>query len=303
MNFKQIESFLWASRLGSFSAAARRLNTTQPAISMRISELEKGLGVKLFDRQARSLRLTPDGREFTDYARRISDLAMEAETRLGDRSQVTGRLKLGVTESVALTWLSSLVVHLNEEFPAMLIDLDVNLTNVVWTKLRGGDLDLAVLPGPAYGADLATTYLGSILYTWMASPKMGLGGPGRRLGPKDLESVPVITLSEDSNLHDIIDTWFGKSSAAPRRVDVCNSLGVVAELTMAGLGISMLPPSIFAEEICSGRLYELKTGPRITPLDFWAVQPRRGQTPVTDTIARFASEASTFEFTNPPSGA
>ncbi len=303
MNFKQIESFLWASRLGSFSAAARRLNTTQPAISMRISELEKGLGVKLFDRQARSLRLTPDGREFTDYARRISDLAMEAETRLGDRSQVTGRLKLGVTESVALTWLSSLVVRLNEEFPAMLIDLDVNLTNVVWTKLRAGDLDLAILPGPAQGADLATNYLGAILYTWMASPKMGLGESGRQLGPKDLESVPVITLSEDSNLHDIIDGWFGKSSAAPRRVDVCNSLGVVAELTMAGLGISMLPPSIFAEEIGSGRLYELGTGPRITPLEFWAVQPRRGQTPVTDTIARFASEASSFDFASPPSGA
>ena len=303
MNFKQIDSFLWAARLGSFSAAARRLNTTQPAISMRIGELERSLGVTLFDRSARTLRLTPDGREFTDYARRIADLAMEAETRLGDRTQLTGRLKLGVTESVALTWLSSLVVRLNEAFPAMLIDLDVNLTNVIWRKLRGGELDLAILPGPAYGADLATTYLGAILYTWMASPKMGLGGPSRRLGPKDLDSAPVITLSEESNLHEIIDAWFGKDSAAPRRINVCNSLGVVAELTMAGLGISMLPPSIFADQIATSRLYELKTGPRIKPLEFWAVQPRRRQTPVTESIVRFASEASSFDFTSPPSGA
>lgn len=303
MNFKQIESFLWAARLGSFSAAAKRLNTTQPAISMRISELEKGLGVTLFDRSARALRLTPGGRDFAEYARRIADLAMEAETRLGDRTQLTGRLKLGVTESVALTWLSTLVVRLNEEFPAMLIDLDVNLTNMIWRKLRGGELDLAILPGPAYGADLATTYLGSILYTWMASPKMGLGGPKRRLGPKDLGEVPVLTLSQESNLHDIIDAWFGKNSGAPRRVNVCNSLGVVAELTMAGLGISMLPPSIFAEEIRSGRLYELRTGPRIKPLEFWVVQPRRRQTPVTEAIARFAREASSFDFADPPSGA
>lgn len=302
MNFKQIDSFLWTARLGSFSAAARRLNTTQPAISMRIGELERSLGVTLFDRSARALQLTPDGREFADYARRIADLAMEAETRLGDRTQLTGRLKLGVTESVALTWLSTLVVRLNEEFPAMLIDLDVNLTNVIWRKLRGGELDLAILPGPAIGADLATTYLGAILYTWMASPKMGLGGPGRRLGPNDLDSVPVITLSEESNLHDIINAWFGKSSAAPRRINVCNSLGVVAELTTAGLGISMLPPSIFDGEITSGRLYELRTGPRIKPLEFWAVQSRRRQTPVTETIARFASEASSFDFSNPPSG-
>ncbi|MGI9463942.1 MAG: LysR family transcriptional regulator [Aestuariivirgaceae bacterium] len=297
MNMKHIESFVWIARLGSFSAAARRLNTTQPAISMRIAELEKSLGVVLFDRRSRALRMTPEGREFADYAQRIADLAEEAAGRLSDRSQFTGRLKLGVTESVALTWLSGLVVRLNEEFPAMLIDLDINLTQVVWRKLRNGELDLAILPGPAFGSDLSTTYLGSILYTWMASPKLKLAGSAGQLTAGDFKSVPVITLSEDSNLHDIIEAWFSKNSSAPRRVDVCNSLGVVAELTKAGLGISMLPPSIFADEIRRGDLYELETGPKIEPLDFWAVQTRRHVSPITETIARFARQASTFDFT------
>lgn len=296
MNLKHIESFLWISRLGSFSAAARRLNTTQPAMSMRIGELEKNLGVVLFDRRSRALRLTPEGREFADYARRIVDLTQEAEDRLSERTQFTGRLKLGVTESVALTWLPDLVVRLNDEFPAMLIDLDINLTQVVWRKLRGGELDLAILPGPAFGTDLSTTYLGSILYTWMASPKLKLGRLQDELTPQDFKSVPVITLSEDSNLHEIIETWFKENRSAPRRVDVCNSLGVVAALTVAGLGISMLPPSVFAEEIRSGDLYELKTGPHIEPLEFWAVQTRRHATPIIETIAKYARQASTFEF-------
>lgn len=303
MNFKQIESFIWASRLGSFSGAARRLNTTQPAISMRIGELEKSLGVTLFDRSTRTLQITPVGREFAEYAQRISNLAMEAETRLGRGANITGRLKLGVTESVALTWLSDLVVRMNEAFPAMLIDLDVDLTNNIWRKLRAGDLDIALLPGPVYGADLSATYLGSIQYTWMASPKMRVGTPGRKLSPPDLRLVPVITLSEESNMHDIIESWFGKDSTTPRRVDVCNSLGVIAELTMAGLGISMLPPTIFADEIEAGRLQELDVSSRIQPLDFWAVQPRRHQTPVTETIARFSDETSTFDYSKPPSGA
>jgi len=296
MNLKHMEALVWICRLGSFSAAARRLNTTQPAISMRIAELEKRLGVTLFDRRARTLHITPEGREFADYSHRIVDLVQEVEGRMSDRSQLSGRLKLGVTESVALTWLSDLVVRLNEEFPAVLIDLDINLTQIVWQKLRNGELDLAILPGPAFGSDLSTTYLGSILYTWMASPKLKLVNAGGQLSAKDFNRVPVITLSEDSNMHEIIETWFSDNSTAPRRVDVCNSLGVVAELTMAGLGISMLPPIIFADEIERGDLFELKTEPAIEPLEFWAVQTRRQVSPITESIAQHARQASTFQF-------
>jgi len=296
MKLKHIEALVWVNRLGSFSAAARRLNTTQPAISMRIAELEKRLDVTLFNRRARSLHITPEGREFVDYAHRIVDLVQEAEGRMSDRSQLSGRLKLGVTESVALTWLSDLVVRLNEEFPAILIDLDINLTQVVWRKLRNGELDMAILPGPAFGSDLSTTYLGSILYTWMASPRLNLVNADGQLSAQDFNRVPIITLSEDSNLHEIIETWFSTNSSAPRRVDVCNSLGVVAELTMAGLGISMLPPIIFADEIKRGDLFQLKTTPDIEPLEFWAVQNRRHVSPITETIARYARQASTFQF-------
>ncbi len=301
MNLKQIESFLWTARLGSFSAAARRLNTTQPAISMRVAELERSLRVVLFDRGSRSLRMTPKGREFADYARRITALTHEAEVRLGDPAQLTGRLKLGVTESVALTWLSSLVVRLNGQFPAMVIDLDVTLTQVVWQKLRNGDLDLAIVPGPVYGSDLVTTYLGSIQYTWMASPRLGLWPSGRRLSPRDLSIAPVITLSEDSNLHEVIESWFGRNDSSPRRVDVCNSLGVVAALTIAGLGISMLPPAIFGEEVRTGRLCELSTAPGIAPLEFWAVRSRRNVSPITEAIAENAQDVSTFNKTGRPS--
>jgi len=298
MNLKHVESFLWIQRLGSFSAAARRLNTSQPAISMRIAELEKTLGVTLFDRRARAMKITPEGREFADYARRITDLTTEVQIRLSDHSQYTGRINLGVTESVALTWLPELVVRINEEFPAMVIDLDVDLTNVIWRKLRAGQLDLAILPGPAFGSDLSTKYLGDIRYTWMASPKLGFEKSKTQFNPQDLSSVPVITLSEDSNMHDIIEHWFTRNKSVPHRIDVCNSLGVVAALTVAGLGIAMLPPTIFNDEIKAGALHELETGPSIDPLQFWAVQPSRHVSPITKIISDYAQQASTFDFSD-----
>ncbi len=74
MNMKQLETFAWTVRLGSFSAAARKLNSSQPAVSMRIQELEKNLSIDLFENPRRATRLTPGGRELMEYAERILEL-------------------------------------------------------------------------------------------------------------------------------------------------------------------------------------------------------------------------------------
>ena len=296
MNIKHLETFVWIARLGSFSAAARKLNSSQPTVSMRVQELEKDLGVTLFDRTRRSIRVTPKGREFIEYAERILALTAEAEHRLSDQSSLSGRVRLGVTETVALTWLPQFVARLNEEFPAVVIDLDIDLTIGLWRKLRAGNLDLALLPGPAYGPDLVTAFLGSALYTWMASPKRGFSRDV--VTPKDLEASPIITLSSDSNMHEIIESWFRDNNAEPHRIDVCNSLGVVAALTVAGLGVSMLPPGIFHREIERGELQVLNIAPAIEPLRFWAVHPRQRENALVRVMVGRAREISTFDFTD-----
>jgi len=292
MNLKHLATFVWIARLGSFSAAARRLGTSQPAVSMRIRELERSLGVKLFNRAGRSARITPKGREFIDYAERILSLASEAEQRLGDTGTVSGRLRLGVSETVALTWLPRLVAELNQTYPDLVIDLDIDLTHGLWRKLRAAELDITMLPGPAFGADLVTHYLGSADYTWMASPRLGISrGP---LTPGDLACVPIITLSPDSNLHDVIETWFHDKKHTPHRVDVCNSLGVVAALTVAGLGVSLLPPGIFDAEVENEELHALDVTPHLDPLRFWAVYPRGRGSSLEEAICNIAREVSSF---------
>jgi len=71
INFKQIEAFVWVADLGSFRHAAERLNTTQPNISTRISNLEEMIGAKVMERDAGSVRLTAKGRELLEEARHI----------------------------------------------------------------------------------------------------------------------------------------------------------------------------------------------------------------------------------------
>ena len=71
VDFRSLEIFYWVSQLESFSKAAERLNTTQPAVSQRIAALEAELKTRLFARTSRSISLTEKGRVLVDYAERF----------------------------------------------------------------------------------------------------------------------------------------------------------------------------------------------------------------------------------------
>lgn len=293
MKIRDLETFVWIVRLGSFTGAAQKLNASQPAVSMRIRELEKNLGVSLFDRRHKSFQLTPKGRELLEYAVKIISDWTEAQIRLGAPAAISGRVRLGVTETIALTWLPDLVARLNNEFPEIVLELDVGLTRGVWNDLETGRVDLALLPGPAHGPGMVTVPLGSILYTWMASPSLQI--PSQIQSPQDLQAWPIVTLSRDSNLYDVIEDWFRRGDAEPRRVDVCNSLGVVVRLTMSGLGISLLPPTIYDREVQAGDLSVVNVSPAIRPLEFVAVYRQRRGAVLEPILAEVAQRISTFD--------
>jgi DNA-binding transcriptional LysR family regulator len=172
------------------------------------------------------------------------------------------------------------------------LELDVDLTLNQLKKLQDGDIDVAVLPGPITEAGLANVSLGSVEFAWMASSRLGV--PRKRLTPRDLHAWPLLTLTRESNLHKLLGNWFEQNGATARRVDVCNSIGVLAALTMAGLGVSFLPREHFAGEIESGRLQVLNLTPRLPDLEYFAVFEKRQTQPLSQTIAQLAQQCSSF---------
>src|SRR6266851_9520 len=117
VDFKSIETFLWVVTLGSFRAAGEKLNTTQPAISQRIAQLERELGVKLLNRDHRVASPTPSGRQLMVYAEKLIGLRSEMMAEVSDRSAMRGVLRLGVAETIVHTWLSRLIKSVNIAYP------------------------------------------------------------------------------------------------------------------------------------------------------------------------------------------
>ena len=299
MTLKHLEALYWVWRLGSFTAAAERLHSTQSAISMRIRDLEETLGVSLFDRSARAARLTAKGQELVGYAERLLALTAEIRARVGDPRIVSGVVRVGVTEYVALTWLPDLVRELNARYPAVTLELNVDLTLSQLTHLRAGEIDLALLPGPVEEPGLRNIPLGQVEFAWMASPRLGI--PAGRLTPRDLDNWPILTLSKTSNLYAKLERWFEDSGAIGRRANICNSLSVLASWTKSGLGISYLPVDYHAREIRAGLLTVLDVAPRMPELEYVAVLDRRHLEPLAMAVADVAAKVSNFA--RPQSGA
>jgi DNA-binding transcriptional LysR family regulator len=291
MNRKQLETFAAIVRLGSFAAAAASLNATQSTVSARIQELEQSLGVVLFDRTQRRAHLTAKGRELISYAQAAMNLFSEIEQQVGNPEALSGTVRVGVAEMVAISWLADFVSTLHKGFPNLKLEFDVNLTADLLSKLNDGELDIALIPGSRFEGDLEAKSLGKVEFAWMASPALAL--PKGRLSPRDFQPWRILSLGDHSYHFNTVQLWL-RNGGHIQHVDTCNSMSVVASLTMAGLGISLLPPRSYAKELNAKKLRQLATDPKVPMTEFWAVYLRSRANPVITRLASIARDTSNF---------
>ena len=271
LNLKQIEAFFWVDRLGGFQAAASYLNTTQPAISARIRELERTLGVQLFDRRSRNARLTSKGRSLLDYAQQMLGVASEIAQRVGNSAALSGLVRLGVADTIALTWLPEMLARVATRLPNLEVDLEVDLSINLHRQLENREIDLAILVRSATTASLNTVELGRVSLAWMCSPTLAL--PDKPIAPRALAKWPIIAHTRGSHQYVMIRQWFRENGIEPRRISGCSSLSTLIKLVGSGLGLSVLAPATLRREITDGALRVVQTTCAVPPNRFVAARP------------------------------
>src|ERR1700681_5100024 len=175
VDFKSIETFLWVVTLGSFRAAGEKLNTTQPAISQRIAQLERELGVKLLNRDHRVASPTPSGRQLMVYAEKLIGMRSEMLAAVGDRSAMRGVLRLGTAETIVHTWLPQLIKRVNQAYPNLSLEIEVDITPNLRGRLLAQEIELAFLVGPLTTPTVRNRTLCDYPVGFLASPALGLG--------------------------------------------------------------------------------------------------------------------------------
>ena len=267
-----LRAFEAAARLGSLVAAAAELHVSAAAVSQQVRRLERYLDIKLFQRLARGLVLTEEGRAFLPELSRGFDLLGESTARIR-ASRAGGVLTLTLLAAFADGWLLPRLHRFRERAPRIEIVLR---TGRALAEFRREDIDLAIRFGPSPGRGLHGEILcGEELFP-VASPL--LFGSGRR--PESLAAIARYPLLHDIDAHPhqpwmSWHAWFeraGIDGAESRGLEFTDSI-VLVGAAVAGLGIALGRGPHVAPLIARGQLVRLTQETWRAPWSYFLAAP------------------------------
>jgi DNA-binding transcriptional LysR family regulator len=250
-----IETLLWIARLGTFRAAAERLNTTQPAISARVKEIEEQLGVDLFRREGRNMVLTARGRALVADFEPLWAGFERALFKASDFAGATGIVRLGTGEIAAASCLPGFVAAVEQDLPGVTLEIQVDLTTRMLQQLLAGTSDMVFLAGPVASPGVRTTPLGSVGLVWVASPATAQAGGFK-------QPLPVWSIPEHSPIHGIMRESLGQHRITPPVIRTCNNVRALVEIIRHGTGAALLPETMVRGELASGALMAVLPAPK-----------------------------------------
>jgi DNA-binding transcriptional LysR family regulator len=257
MQLPDLAAFLAVASDRSFSAAARRLHRTQPAISQAVRRIEDELGERLFDRSSRDGTLTEAGRLLQDYAQRLLGLASEAETAVRELQQVRrGRVIIGANEAA----VHSLLPHLEKfalEHPNVVIDVRRVPSRQIATAVLDRSIDFGVLTFQPADRGVQTLPLGGDDVVLLTSPKHPLASR-RRVTLEEVGRQVVIAHNDPSPTRDrVLRAYERRQTTINIQISLPSLDGIKRAVEM-GIGVALLPRRCALTEIARGHLVAIR---------------------------------------------
>ncbi|MBN2028298.1 MAG: LysR family transcriptional regulator [Actinobacteria bacterium] len=260
MNTKSLRTFVEVANTGSFSAAARNLGLTQPAVSFQIRALEKDFGNTLIDRSTGHSTLTEAGRSFLEYAAGILEMEEKLREEMeGRRSEVAGPITIAASNIPGEYIMPYILAGYRERYPLTDPRLDIADSEKVLERVRAGEVDLGCVGLREEDSRLRYEPLCEDRLVFIAPPDHPLAGR-RSLKAQDLEGVPFIWREEGSGTRShmvrIIND-LGLDAAVEDAMCLGSTMAVI-QAVAAGEGASII--SLWAADayIKQGRIAVLK---------------------------------------------
>jgi len=269
VNLKNLEAFYWVVTLNSFNKAATKLQTTQPAVSQKITSLENELGFKVLDRSLRQFKLTHKGMTLFKYAEKFMRLETDLVAELTENQHLTGTIRLGVSETIVYTWLVEYIEKVQQEFPKVSVEIVVDLTPNLQEGVRTGDLDMAFLLGPTLAFECIEQSLCNFELSFLAAPSFK-GGIGQ-MSFKALMSHTILTYPKITYPYKELKAKMKEKGIDEPLSITSYSLATLLRLAEQGLGIAVVPTLTALKEITDGRLEILNTPIRLKTFHFTSI--------------------------------
>lgn len=151
IDFNKYRAFYAVSEFKSFSKAATALHISQPAISYSIKELEEELGVQLFIRENKKIKLTENGEKLLYYVEKAFDNLLMAQRDLNESNDdITGCIRIGIYSHISLFMIPKLIKEFSKIYPNVSFDIYASSTDELKEKLKERELDFIILQYPVF---------------------------------------------------------------------------------------------------------------------------------------------------------
>ncbi|CAN5617894.1 LysR substrate-binding domain-containing protein [soil metagenome] len=255
MEIRQLKAFLAIAETKTFTAAAKRGNITQAAVSMQIRQLEEEVGLPLFTRTPRRVILTEAGEHLVERARKI---LREHDDALAEIAELAGaehgRLRIGSASAMfATAQLPSILEKLKEKFARAEITVNSGTSQVLVEKIMHGDIDMAFVSLPVETANIQTDLLFSDEIVAIAHPSHPLAKE-KYISAATLAGEQLILGEHGGNTRRMIDDFFAAANVRPHVVMELSRQEAINKMVENQMGVGIAGAKTVSEEKRAGKI-------------------------------------------------
>nr|WP_047167562.1 LysR substrate-binding domain-containing protein [Sphingomonas sp. Y57] len=260
MELRHLRYFLAVADTLNFTRAAEKQHTSQPSLSQQIRDLEREVGRKLFIRNSRSVKLTPAGATFAEYARRALEIIDDGMVAARAGVDEANAVRIGFLIAAEVVLFPTLLPQVRARVPRLDLSLSSMSSRQQLAALRTHSIDVAFMRPPINDPRIATipifeeeiNVILSRNHPLIAKPLIGI---------EDLRAQKIIGVTDNvPGLETALSEWFARHDVKPQIVEHADNVIEYMSMARLGIGVGLLPT--FANHIL---LDGLETRPIAAP--------------------------------------
>lgn len=262
VNLEWYRAFYQVAHLGSVTRAAEALFITQPAVSQCIRQLEEDLGISLFIRTPRGMRLTAEGQELFRFVSRGVDSITQGEKRIQQMNSLeNGSISIGASDMTLEFFLLEHLERFHRQYPKIRISVTNVSTPDTLRLLHDGRIDFGAVSTPVDGqAGLVVRPVAEIQDVFVASPHFD-ALRGQTLSPRQLAGLPIVCLEKNTSTRRYLDGFLAEHGVQLQPEIELATSPLIAQFAARGMGVGSLVRHFALPFLQDGRLFELDLQP------------------------------------------
>lgn len=275
-NLEYYKVFYYVARAGSITEAARELSVSQPAVSQAIKQLERQLGVTLFNRASKGVRLTKEGQLLFSYVEKgYEQLELGARKIRQMQNLEIGEIRIGASDMTLRFYLLPYLEIFHERYP----DIKVNVTNAptpeTLVRLEEGKIDFGIVTTPfedTMGMKVLPVRETEDIFV---AGRRFISYKNKMLDLQELERIPIIFLEKNTSTRFYMDRYLQENGVVIRPEFELATSDMIVQFALRNLGVGCVVRDFAEEYLESGLLFELRFNKIIPKRQFCVVRSTR----------------------------